>query len=176
MVGCVDLGISSVRHGKRCNAGVYFLWNKGSLLYVGQSTNVVKRICEHARDKDFDCSTFEPLRERDMYFVESYLIWFLKPPLNKQIPVLGSMGCNYDGKICKASISFVVNTIRNMLCAIEIKHGFCAAEQRILSAHEATASIEYKKYLRKLIRKNKAMEELTLCIKKEATDGPHTQH
>jgi hypothetical protein len=64
--------------------GVYFLFRGERIVYVGQSTNVRKRVDDHVRDaKSFDKVGYIPVPESDLDRVERFWINRLKPELNK---------------------------------------------------------------------------------------------
>ena len=68
-----------------CKPSVYLLYDKGALVYVGQSKTPSSRVLQHRRDKTFD--SFKILRcrpERRMYW-EDRLIYKFRPKYNKQI-------------------------------------------------------------------------------------------
>jgi hypothetical protein len=62
--------------------GIYFLCRDGALLYVGQPSNVVDRISEHAKRYEFDTVLFLPWPRVDLNRIEGALIRTLRPPLN----------------------------------------------------------------------------------------------
>lgn len=70
-------------------AGIYVLFNRSRVLYVGQSTNVFTRVATHLRDfnKDFDAYTlvaqFEGVDINDM---EAEAIMALQPLQNSVLP------------------------------------------------------------------------------------------
>ena len=94
-----DLGLSSQSDDRRAGSGIYLLWNSGALVYVGQAVCVFARAAMHCKDKDFDRSTFMLFPKSDLDFVESYFIWFLRPSLNKQIPLLGKVSQYSRGRV-----------------------------------------------------------------------------
>ncbi len=74
-------------------AGVYFLVRDYRVMYVGSSTNIISRIQDHQRIRDFDSFAFIPLTnflsddELGMYKIlklESEYIDRLDPPWNKK--------------------------------------------------------------------------------------------
>ncbi len=63
--------------------GIYFLYKKNQLVYIGQSTDILLRIRNHFKEKDFDNYSYfecEPsqLNEIERLFIEKYT-----PLLNK---------------------------------------------------------------------------------------------
>ena len=62
---------------------VYFLFKDDKLVYIGQTKQVLKRLHEHRKSKNFDrfsfvvCKTIE-----DAYTIEQELIEYVKPKLN----------------------------------------------------------------------------------------------
>ena len=171
MIGKIDSGISSHIQGVRCASAIYFLWQEGRIVYAGQSVNVLKRICEHCVDKFFDRSTFEPVHANDLTFVESYAIWFFRPQYNKHVPMLGSLGCNYSGKLKRASIDFVCHALRATLTQDQILDRFAEADERLEFHASKTSSRYYSKTLRRQIKRNHRVRDIVMCYVKEATDG-----
>lgn len=81
-IGLEDLLERSI---KACAvSGVYFLFKRKKLLYVGQSRNVFSRVGTHARKVKFDSFTYleYPLHLLSKY--EQHYIAKFQPPLNKQ--------------------------------------------------------------------------------------------
>ena len=171
MIGQIDAGISSRINGVRCTSAVYFLWACDRIVYAGQSINVLKRICEHAADKEFDKSTFEPIPASDLTFVESYAIWFFRPRYNKHVPLLGSLGCNYSGKLKRRSVEFICSALRSVLILEEIANRFAEADEYISNTARNTSSLHYRKTLAGQIRRNNRVREMVLGYCMEATDG-----
>ena len=64
-------------------SAVYLLFDKGELVYVGQSVKPLQRIGQHQRDKTFDSYRILYCAENRRLYWESKLIDALKPPLNK---------------------------------------------------------------------------------------------
>ena len=67
--------------------GIYFLYNKGKIVYIGKSdNNVFKRISDHYTDKDkiFDSFTFDryDIDSNDLLHIEASLIKRYKPKYN----------------------------------------------------------------------------------------------
>lgn len=64
-------------------AWVYFLVRDGVIVYVGQTSNLRKRLGHHAQHKDFD--SYSVLRCDDRYvdIIEAHYIRKFDPPLNK---------------------------------------------------------------------------------------------
>ncbi len=71
--------------------GVYFLCKGKEVVYVGQSRNLLVRISNHKRDKDFDRIFLYPCDRDDMDGMEGAFIKLLAPKLN---------GRNSKGKLC----------------------------------------------------------------------------
>lgn len=65
-------------------SGIYYLYLKGKLQYIGKATYVTGRINDHIDDKDFDEAYFFPIPISDLDHVETYLITLHNPPINKQ--------------------------------------------------------------------------------------------
>ena len=68
------------------NSGVYVLYKKSDIIYIGKSKNIKKRIDQHKADKDFDkvkSIIFKNESYIDIY--EPYLINKYKPILNRDL-------------------------------------------------------------------------------------------
>lgn len=65
--------------------GVYFLINRGRVVYVGQSVNVFARIAQHRASKTFERVAYVVLPIDRLDIVESLYIHVLRPPLNGSI-------------------------------------------------------------------------------------------
>jgi len=68
--------------------GVYFLINKGQIVYVGQSTNIHMRIAKHIGTKDFDSFHFVECDRSILDEVEAAYIVALDPPLNRDVSLI----------------------------------------------------------------------------------------
>lgn len=68
--------------------GVYFLTNKGKIVYVGQSGDISKRIKQHIKEgiKIFDSFSFLKCGIRETSWQEARFINMYKPIYNKVIP------------------------------------------------------------------------------------------
>lgn len=64
-------------------SAVYLLFDKGEIVYVGQSVKPLQRIGQHQRDKTFDSYRILYCAENRRLYWESKLIDALNPPLNK---------------------------------------------------------------------------------------------
>jgi predicted DNA-binding transcriptional regulator AlpA len=80
-----DYGMN-ITEPMQATSGVYLLFEKGDLLYVGQSTNVYSRVPQH-RDKPYDKVLFLPCSIEVLDVVESALIAALRPRLNGPPPI-----------------------------------------------------------------------------------------
>lgn len=70
-------------------SGVYFLVKAGAVVYVGQSTNMFRRVEAHRlQGKDFDRVTFLPAKEEVLRELEMYYIHTLRPAQNTLMPSL----------------------------------------------------------------------------------------
>lgn len=89
---CTCLGNLLQKHGieltdaLQATSGVYLLYKGGVLIYVGQSTNVFRRIPQHHK-KDFDRALFLPCAVAVLDVVESALIATLNPKGNGPPPL-----------------------------------------------------------------------------------------
>ena len=73
---------------KKILGGVYFLYNKGELVYIGKSNNIFFRIGTHIHEdlKEFDEWKYHEIEdEEERTRTEAYLISIYKPKYNKQI-------------------------------------------------------------------------------------------
>jgi len=61
---------------------VYFLFEKGVLVYIGKSIHLSSRIRQHRDTKVFDEIYHIPIEERMLESVETALITFFQPKLN----------------------------------------------------------------------------------------------
>ena len=66
------------------SSGVYFLYNKGELVYIGKATNITRRIIEHLDEgvKEFDKVRYSKLPIDSLSYVETTLIKELRPKYN----------------------------------------------------------------------------------------------
>jgi hypothetical protein len=67
--------------------GVYFLIKSRTIVYVGQSIDIRRRIVDHTKDKDFDSFSFLECRKEELSIYESLYIHVFKPTLNGHAPV-----------------------------------------------------------------------------------------
>lgn len=66
--------------------GVYFLVQTGTIVYVGQSTEISRRVSEHiSMGKKFDDVYFIPVSPSDLTTVEAAFIRYFKPSYNDGI-------------------------------------------------------------------------------------------
>lgn len=81
-------------------AGVYVLYLRGAVVYVGMSINFIKRITAHIGDKEFDEVRLYPIDKDENYIrrIESELIILYRPRLNKGQP----------GEVANASLLEVI--------------------------------------------------------------------
>jgi hypothetical protein len=62
--------------------GIYFLFRKGELVYVGQSTDIMQRIQQHRTDKVFDSFAYKQCDRRSLNEIEANTIAYYKPEYN----------------------------------------------------------------------------------------------
>ena len=67
---------------------IYFLWDKSELIYVGQSHNVISRIFDHKKTKQFTDFSIQPCHAMYMNQLEAAYINIYKPKYNVVIPKL----------------------------------------------------------------------------------------
>lgn len=110
-----NLGLSSDFVTGRTGMGIYFLWLRGELLYLGQAINVLSRVSQHCQSLEFDLSTFLQVESfADLDFVESYLIWFLRPQFNRQFHLLGNVGYHRQDSVSDWAFEKVVEILRSL--------------------------------------------------------------
>lgn len=65
-------------------SGVYFLYRFGEIVYVGQSSDVLRRVGEHMADrhKEFDEVAFVPCQPLNRLWMESQYISRIRPEYN----------------------------------------------------------------------------------------------
>lgn len=87
-----------VKHIKPSLFCVYILKDKGSIVYVGKSTDVCVRLNSHAKDKEFDeVFIIETEDKRSQDFCENSLILKYKPKYNKSLNIkMTSNVVNFD--------------------------------------------------------------------------------
>jgi GIY-YIG catalytic domain len=81
------------------NGGIYILFRKTKIVYIGQTDKLLKRLYEHLRDKriKFDAVKFIIENEsQERKTLESVLIAKHQPPLNKR----GKYGSGYEKPDC----------------------------------------------------------------------------
>lgn len=64
-------------------SGIYFLISNDTIVYVGQSVNVLNRIRQHLADKFFDKINIIQCPEKELIKLESFYIKKFNPILNK---------------------------------------------------------------------------------------------
>lgn len=74
---------------KRLICCVYFLFNKGDLIYIGKASNLFERIGQHMRDKQFDFFSYVEVEPARALMIEARYILALKPTLNKALSLPG---------------------------------------------------------------------------------------
>ena len=71
----------------KATRGIYFLFDKDEIVYIGQSNFIEKRIFEHTNDKSFTSWNFiEFNSNEDLNDLEADYILKHKPKYNKTIP------------------------------------------------------------------------------------------
>lgn len=68
--------------------GIYLLWKNGTVVYVGQSTNIFNRVGDHVADPrmDFDSYSYVPVENGNLNELEADMIVKLNPSLNTILP------------------------------------------------------------------------------------------
>ena len=71
---------------EKCKLGVYFLFDKEEIVYVGKSTNIFKRILDHRRGRKFDSWAYYELNSKlEVSILEFYFIYKLQPKYNRRM-------------------------------------------------------------------------------------------
>jgi len=63
---------------------VYFLWRAETCVYVGQSTNLKKRLTRHKKLMQDDRITWIYFSKSELNRAEGFYIWLLRPRRNRQ--------------------------------------------------------------------------------------------
>lgn len=63
--------------------GVYFLFKGYELVYVGATANILRRIGDHLRDKEFDTFAYVEVEPARLNMVEQIYLMAFKPAMNK---------------------------------------------------------------------------------------------
>lgn len=71
------------KHVFRKIIGVYFLFNGEQLCYIGQSVDILSRICSHAKEKVFTSYAFIECQENELNEMEKQYIGKYTPELNR---------------------------------------------------------------------------------------------
>ena len=66
--------------------GIYFLFDKNELVYIGQSINCLSRIAEHENCKKFDSYYILKCEREQLSEIEAVYIERYKPRYNSQVP------------------------------------------------------------------------------------------
>jgi hypothetical protein len=68
--------------------GVYLLWNLGTVVYVGQSENILQRVGIHLANplKNFDGFSYAVIESGDLNDIEADLIVRYQTRINKDLP------------------------------------------------------------------------------------------
>ena len=77
--------LKKYRQSYETACGIYFLFHRNKLVYVGSSTNCFARFASHENDKKFDeyfIIDTSKLSRKEMYELESKYISKFTPPLN----------------------------------------------------------------------------------------------
>lgn len=74
-----------------CASGIYFLIRNGSIVYVGQSINILDRIKQHVGVKEFDSVSWVSANSCDLNNLETVYIDAFAPVQNKIKPSIGKV-------------------------------------------------------------------------------------
>ena len=80
-------------------SGIYFLYYKKELQYVGQSISVFSRVAEHECNKRFDEVRLFACSQKDLDKFERFFIRLLQPPLNVAGKAVDGSGRSPWGRI-----------------------------------------------------------------------------
>lgn len=107
---------------------VYALWDKGNIVYIGQSVRLANRITVHMADKDFDSMSYIECDSKiEMDYVEELLIIELDPKYNQTKTRGYQTLFDFRNRIrsindyYKYSPEFYVRELRNKLAEIDIE-------------------------------------------------------
>ena len=80
----VDINKIIIKAAIPLNTGpyLYFLFNKGDLVYIGQTCNICGRMSTHSKGKIFDGIYCTPIDRRSLLLAETVNIRAYRPPLN----------------------------------------------------------------------------------------------
>lgn len=69
-------------------SGIYFVWETGTIVYVGQSINMSNRVRlgQHESIRETDLLSFVPIGDCDLLWAECYYIGMLRPKRNRNAP------------------------------------------------------------------------------------------
>lgn len=94
--------------------GVYYLYRDAQIVYVGSSSNILRRVSQHVTDdtKDFDSFSYHDMSNHSQWDIESFEIIEikrLKPQLNVTYngqhlasrPMLASRGSEVKDGLCR---------------------------------------------------------------------------
>lgn len=112
---------------------VYVLISKGTIVYIGSSTNIESRLNAHRLSKDFDNVLFQQVyRNSDMLKLEMMLIDKYRPELNALLNLKLAKACKIKERLVDyypdAKVSwetFYVAYVRNWKWAAEGKYLVC---------------------------------------------------
>lgn len=78
-----DLVNNKQDKNKYIKSGVYFLFDKDEIVYVGKTINGFKRILSHTNSKEFDSFSFIDVEEHYLDEIETANILYYEPKYNK---------------------------------------------------------------------------------------------
>lgn len=110
--------LQSARKVETCQ-GIYVLIDKGEIVYVGQSYNVVERIHKHVGEKVFDSYSIIAIKNKcDLNEIEGILIMTYKPRYNITVPDNSMHG---NMKKLKARYGLNANAIKKVIAKHRLK-------------------------------------------------------
>jgi len=84
-------------------SGVYFLCKGADIVYIGQAKSILHRLSSHKREKEFDSVYFISCHIEQLTPLETALIHFYRPILNKS--TLGEITINDQGVLAHLGVS-----------------------------------------------------------------------
>jgi len=82
----IDQILELEQHHPTLKSGVYFLIENKTIVYIGQSVNIISRIASHLENKKFDYYSFIEIKnEHQRMKREREYIYLYRPKYNKEI-------------------------------------------------------------------------------------------
>lgn len=101
--------------------GIYFLLKDNHIVYIGKTTNGMRRILTH-KDKDFDSYSFFKVKQHELDVVENLNIVYYKPIYNKQYTSSSFTGLSGINEKCRKKFGTrKMRLIRKVLKQLEFQ-------------------------------------------------------